>query len=151
MKNYVKYIIAFGVVAVTLGYFFISSMTAGRVYYSEVSELIGNAEMAMKRNLRVSGIVTDDNFSVNKFEKTAKFEVTDDLGGIMNVVYSGNIPDAFETGASVIITGTYDVEKNIFTARQLMAKCPSKYEAAEPENPQKKEEEQKHPDDVKKS
>jgi cytochrome c-type biogenesis protein CcmE len=146
MKNNAKYIIAFAVVAVALGYFFVSSIASGRIYYIEVSELIGNYEMAQRNSLRVTGTVTENNLYVNKFARTAKFELTDELGAIMNVVYTGNIPDAFEALAEVIITGTYDVEKNLFTARQLLAKCPSKYEAAEPERP-----EEKHPDYIQKS
>jgi cytochrome c-type biogenesis protein CcmE len=142
MKNYAKYIVAFAVVFVALGYFIVSSVSGEKIYYKEVSELVGDVEMAEKRGLRVSGTVTENNFSMSKFERMANFEVTDEAGGVMAVVYNGEIPDAFETGASVVLEGTYNVEQNLFTANKLMAKCPSKYEADEGEA---------HPDEVEKS
>ncbi|MDR2884176.1 MAG: cytochrome c maturation protein CcmE [Deferribacteraceae bacterium] len=141
MKNYAKYIVAFAVVFAALGYFIVSSVSGEKIYYKEVSELVGDTTLEGKRGLRVSGKVTDTNFSMNKFERTATFDVTDAGGGVMTVTYNGEIPDAFEEGAEVVLEGTYDVSQNLFTAKKLMAKCPSKYEA----------EGEVHPDNVTKT
>ncbi len=128
-KNYTKYIAAFAVIVAALGYFIVSGMSGEKVYYQEVGELLNNPALAEKKGLRISGNVTSDNFSMNKFEQYASFEITDDTGAVLPVVYKGVIPDAFETGASVVIEGRYDAGGNVFTARKLLAKCPSKYEA----------------------
>lgn len=60
----------------------------------------------------------------------ARFVVVDAEQGLMSVRYSGAIPDAFRDGAEVVVTGTYDRNSDLFNARELLTKCPSKYEAA---------------------
>ncbi|MDR0453571.1 MAG: cytochrome c maturation protein CcmE [Deferribacteraceae bacterium] len=137
-KNYIKYAVAFAVIAATLVYFIVSALSGEKIYYREVGELINNPLLAEKKGLRISGNVISDNFSVNKFEKYAVFEITDDTGAALPVVYNGTIPDAFEIGAAVLIEGSYSASENVFTAKKLLAKCPSKYEA----------EGEKHPDEL---
>ena len=140
-KNYMKYAVAFAVIIAALSYFIISAMSGEKIYYHEVGELLNNHSLSEKRRLRISGNVISDNFSMNKFEQYASFEITDDNGAVLPVLYNGVIPDAFETGASVVIEGSYNSSENLFTAKKLLAKCPSKYEA----------EGEKHPGDVPKS
>jgi len=129
-KNYIKYIMAFAVIIAALVYFIASAMSGEKIYYREVSELLSDPMSAEKKGLRISGIVISNNFSTNKFEQYAAFEITDDIGAVLPVVYKGNIPDAFDIGASVVIEGSYNAADNTFEAKKLLAKCPSKYEAA---------------------
>lgn len=42
------------------------------------------------------------------------------------VKYSGGIPDTFKIGSEVIVEGGFT--KNVFNAKVLMTKCPSKYQ-----------------------
>lgn len=140
MKNIVKYIVAFAVIALALGYFVITGLSGEKLYYKEVSELINKPDEYNGKGLKVSGNVTHDNFTVNKFQQYASFMITDPAGAVMSVEYRGVIPDAFEQGAAVVVEGTYNKDENLFTARRMMAKCPSKYEAAGEE----------HPDDIQK-
>jgi cytochrome c-type biogenesis protein CcmE len=51
-------------------------------------------------------------------------------GRTISVQYNGAVPDTFKDNAEVIITGALR-ENGVFEARDLVAKCPSKYEAAE--------------------
>jgi len=134
-KNYIKYITAFTVIIAALIYFITSAMS-GEIYYSEVSELLNKSALVENGRLRISGIVTPDNFSMNKFGRYASFEITDKTGAVLPVVYKGAIPDAFEIGASVVIEGSYNASDKVFLTKKLLAKCPSKYEA----------EGEKHPD-----
>jgi cytochrome c-type biogenesis protein CcmE len=138
LKNYVKYIVAFVVIIGALGYFVVSGLGGSTIYYKEVAELVNDPLSAEQDGLRVSGNVTDNNFTMNKFDKYAMFEITDSTGTVLVVEYHGTIPDAFEQGASVILEGTYNGESKLFTANKLLAKCPSKYEGMGEE----------HPDDV---
>jgi cytochrome c-type biogenesis protein CcmE len=141
MKNILKYIIAFAVVAVALGYFMVTSVTGEKLYYKEVSDLVNNPESSETRGLRVSGNVVEGKFDVSKTDRYAHFEVADVEGARMNVVYSGSVPDALEIGTGVILEGTYDATSNTFNAQKLLTKCPSKYEAD-------LEEGGEHPEDV---
>jgi cytochrome c-type biogenesis protein CcmE len=46
------------------------------------------------------------------------------------VSYHGVIPDTFVEGADVVVKGSLDTTSGTFHADELLAKCPSKYEAA---------------------
>ena len=46
---------------------------------------------------------------------------------VIPVVYRGSVPDLFETGRDVNVTGT--LEAGSFLATGLTTKCPSKYTA----------------------
>ena len=129
MKNSAKYIIAFAVVVLALGYFLLTSMSGEKLYYKEIQALLDSPESSDGRGLRISGDVLYDNFNVDKFQKVAHFNMTDETGGVLPVVYKGTIPDAFEEGAQVVVEGMYNLESKTFQANKLLAKCPSKYEA----------------------
>ncbi len=52
------------------------------------------------------------------------------LGKTITVRYTGVVPDTFKDDAEVVVTGKLDSE-GVFQAQDLLAKCPSKYEAKE--------------------
>jgi cytochrome c-type biogenesis protein CcmE len=52
--------------------------------------------------------------------------MADQDGNQMKVVYDGTIPNNFETAKSVVVTGQY--KDGYFHARDILTKCPSKYE-----------------------
>ena len=145
MKNKTKFIAAFVVVFAALGYFIITSMSGDKLYYKEIQALLDNPEEMSQRGLKISGDVLYENFDMNKFQRYASFEMTDESGGVLPVKYNGTIPDAFEQGAQVVVQGKYDVESGVFHANSLLAKCPSKYEAEGDVHPDDVE---KHPDSV---
>ena len=134
-KNHLKYISAFTVIAIALGYFIISALGGEKIYYREVGELLDNPLLSEKKGLRISGNVAPDNFFVNKFERYATFEISDGTGAAIPVVYNGFVPDAFDIGVPVLIEGSYNASDNIFSAKRLLAKCPSKYEAEGEQHP----------------
>lgn len=54
------------------------------------------------------------------------FHLKDDQGTTMRVVYNGPMPNNFEHATSVVVTGKY--HENYFHARDILTKCPSKYQ-----------------------
>ena len=52
--------------------------------------------------------------------------MVDHLGNEMKVVYAGTIPNNFESSTSVVVTGKY--QEGTFHAKDILTKCPSKYE-----------------------
>ncbi|MEQ8274518.1 MAG: cytochrome c maturation protein CcmE [Deltaproteobacteria bacterium] len=52
------------------------------------------------------------------------------MGKTITVRYTGVVPDTFKDDAEVIVTGSL-ARDGVFEAQELLAKCPSKYEAAE--------------------
>ncbi len=114
------------VAVLVLGYFgFMSAAT----YYYEVGEYnarLTDAGIASQTS-RVSGIVAPD-FSQNG--NMTYFMLQDNGGGDANlkVEYKGNLPETFQAGRQVVVEGTYDQARSVFVARNLIAKCSSKYQ-----------------------
>jgi cytochrome c-type biogenesis protein CcmE len=53
------------------------------------------------------------------------FQLVDDHGEKITVVYDGAKPGNFEQATEVVCVGTY--ENNAFKAKEILVKCPSKY------------------------
>jgi cytochrome c-type biogenesis protein CcmE len=70
--------------------------------------------------------VKTKNYEVNKVNKTFSFFMRDEKGNEMKVVYYGTIPNNFESAKSVVVTGQY--KDGYFHARDILTKCPSKYQ-----------------------
>jgi cytochrome c-type biogenesis protein CcmE len=59
------------------------------------------------------------------------FELTDERGGRMPVVYGGTKPANFKDAISIVAIGRY--REGRIEAEKLLVKCPSKYQGAEVE------------------
>jgi len=57
------------------------------------------------------------------------FYLKNDNGDEMKVVYKGTIPNNFEHATSVVVTGKF--KDGVFHAKEILTKCPSKYQDAE--------------------
>jgi cytochrome c-type biogenesis protein CcmE len=72
---------------------------------------------------------TSDRYDTAKQELS--FDLLDDRGGRMAVVYSGIRPGNFGDAISVVAIGRYRAGR--IEAEKLLVKCPSKYQGAEVE------------------
>lgn len=83
--------------------------------------------MAKEKTVKATGTwVKAKNYHIDKENKTFTFYMADQNGLEMKVVYEGTIPNNFETATSVVVTGQYI--NGYFHARDILTKCPSKYE-----------------------
>jgi cytochrome c-type biogenesis protein CcmE len=55
--------------------------------------------------------------------------MADEKGTQMKVVYEGTIPNNFESAQSIVVTGKYS--DGYFHAKEILTKCPSKYQEQE--------------------
>jgi cytochrome c-type biogenesis protein CcmE len=94
------------------------------------------AELTGKR-IRMGGHVTKGTIFQKKGTLDYQFDVRPVPGMIkhpefanssVTVRYMGVVPDTFKDDAEVIVTGTLGSD-GVFQANDLLAKCPSKYEA----------------------
>lgn len=104
----------------------------GFVYYMTVSEFL-EAEQAETQGFRVNGKVVDGTIDRKPSGLDVQF-VMSDGSSTMPVVYHGIVPDTFVDGADVVVEGRLD-EQSVFQAHHMLAKCPSKYEAADDADP----------------
>ncbi|MBW2174847.1 MAG: cytochrome c maturation protein CcmE [Deltaproteobacteria bacterium] len=56
------------------------------------------------------------------------FTLREDSGDEMAVEYDGHKPANFDDATKVVSTGKYNEKRRVFVARELLVKCPTKYE-----------------------
>ncbi len=112
-----------------LGFLIFRGVSDTGVYYMTVEELIKKADSLKGESVRVSGNVVAGTIDYNQRDLILSFAIsgTANPAQIVNAFYNGPAPDAFKEGVEVVLQGTYDAGKNLFIAKELLAKCPSKY------------------------
>ncbi|NUN08803.1 MAG: cytochrome c maturation protein CcmE [Ignavibacteriaceae bacterium] len=70
--------------------------------------------------------VKEKNYHFDKESRQLTFYMTDESGEQMKVIYNGSLPNNFEIATSIVVTGKY--ENGSFHAKDILTKCPSKYQ-----------------------
>lgn len=139
-KSNKKVLIAMLVLLVSVGFLIYRGLANTSVYYMTVDELktspLGR-QLSADQTVRVGGLVVDGSTDYNQRDLTLRFAIMDENNPreMIDALYNGAKPDAFEADIEALLEGTYDRDKNLFLADTLLVKCPSKYES-EQENPQ---------------
>ncbi|WP_022852275.1 cytochrome c maturation protein CcmE [Limisalsivibrio acetivorans] len=129
MNKNSKIFAAAAVIIVAVGFLLFSGFSSDTVYYLEVKEVLENPAELNKKGMRVSGAVIPGTVNKDVKNQHLVFDVEDVEGGAsMKVDYKGIIPDTFKEDIHVILEGNYDIENDVFVAKTLLTKCPSKYE-----------------------
>lgn len=120
MKN--KYIFG-GVIIIVFMAVMVFLLTQTSIQYEENFNRIRTSDKTYK----ATGVwVKNKNYEVNNQNRTFSFYMTDAYGVELKVVYKGSMPNNFETATSVVVTGKY--HDGVFEAKDILTKCPSKYE-----------------------
>lgn len=106
------------------------------VYSKYVDEIVRPAERArwVGRTVRVEGLVAPASISHRPGTREFRFRVARNEA-VLPVEYSGIVPDTFRDCAGVTVRGVLGND-GVFRADEIVAKCPSKYEAAQVVNGQ---------------
>jgi cytochrome c-type biogenesis protein CcmE len=83
---------------------------------------------ASKRPVQVAGIAVKDTQRYDLKSNNLVFTLREDSGDQMVVEYDGPRPGNFDEVTKVVAIGQYKPEEQVFQARELLVKCPSKYE-----------------------
>ncbi len=150
-----KTTIAVLVIAVALIALLIATTQSSTQYFLTVSELQGGETDLTGRNVRMSGVVLGDTIVYDPQTLDLTFEVAqipgdhkviNEMGGMALVLekaaadptlpritihYNGVKPDLLKHEAQAIVSGSLDAN-GFFQAKELLLKCPSKYESALP-------------------
>lgn len=133
-SNRIKYIVLALAFLGAVGYLFVSGMKSSMVYYLTLEEL-SVSPPAAGEGVRLAGWVKEGSITGSALDGGIAFSITDGERELP-VRYKGQVPDTFENGAEVIVEGIFRGEP-VFEAATMLAKCPSKYEAAGPEGAQR--------------
>lgn len=83
--------------------------------------------MSSEKTIKATGAwVKEKNYKLDAQNRLFTFYMKDTFGNELKVVYNGSIPNNFETATSVVVTGQY--RDGYFHAKDILTKCPSKYE-----------------------
>lgn len=119
-------------VSVALAWLVFAGTRRNLVYYYEVDELLAASEN-LDGEIRISGDVVAGTVEHDAASRELRFAITrvEAPAGSPSVpvVYQGTVPDIFRPGIQVVVEGRL-AEDGTFHAETLLAKCPSKYQAA---------------------
>ncbi len=110
------------VVGACVGYLVYSASGGASEYYLTVSEL--RSQQPAAGDVRVAGVVQND---VQRSDGGLHVQFTEKDGtSAVLVDYKGTLPDIFRPGITVVAEGRLGAD-NVFHARMLLAKCPSRF------------------------
>ena len=125
----VKLLITTLVLITALGGLLWSTLAEGAEYYMHVDEVMAEPEAWYGKKLQIHGYVVEG----SRFRKPESRDYVfqgENNGEVINAAYTGIVPDTFQDGSEVVISGELDPHGGFTVAPNgVMAKCPSKYEA----------------------
>jgi cytochrome c-type biogenesis protein CcmE len=118
------------VVGGVLGWVLVSTAASAFEYYKHVDEVTPQLAQWQKKPMELHGFVQPGSVKkrLDRDHQRLEYKFTEvNCGQTLPVYYAGVVPDTFKDGAEVVVKGTLDGEE--FKATEVMAKCPSKYQA----------------------
>ncbi len=120
MKN--KYIFGGGIIVVFVGIMIYLFTQTNIQYESSFAKVMGAG-----KTVKATGKwVKERNYELDKQNKIFTFYMEDTNGNTMKVIYTGVMPNNFESSTSIVVTGKY--QDGAFHANDILTKCPSKYQ-----------------------
>ena len=128
MKN--KYIFGGFIIVIFLG-IMVYLFTQSNIKYEDNFAVVKSTDKTVKAT---GSWVKEKSYDMNREQNTFSFTMKDEAGNEMKVVYEGAIPNNFESATSIVVTGSY--RNGYFHAKDILTKCPSKYEQHDANNVQ---------------
>ena len=123
-------ILATAVVMVSaLGGLMYTSLSEGTEYYKHVEEVMADPGAWHGKKLQLHGFVVEKSIMRRPDTLDYIFQVHS-KGQVVNARYTGIVPDTFKDNSEVVIKGYLGPDGFVVEPDGVMAKCPSKYEAA---------------------
>src|SRR5687767_8023863 len=109
-----------------------ASLAEDTHYYKHVEEVMVDPAAWHGKKLQLHGFVVDKSIMRKRDSLDYIFKIHNN-GHVVSARYSGVVPDTFKDGSEVVIKGTLGPDGfHVQPKDGIMAKCPSKYEAASP-------------------
>ncbi|HLW88031.1 MAG TPA: cytochrome c maturation protein CcmE [Terriglobales bacterium] len=129
-SRFVKFGGAIALILVSLGYLAYTGVQQSKSYYVTIKELRGMGDDAYSKRLRVAGNVQPG--SIKRVGMKVEFLLVENEQ-TLPVIYSGSEapPDTFKDNSQALADGSFGRD-GVFHAKQLQAKCASKYAPQQP-------------------
>jgi len=130
MNKYLKFGVPIVLIVAGLAYLAVSGVQESKSYYVTIKEMGEMGNSVYSKRLRVAGNVQPG--SIHRQGTHVEFTLAEQ-GRTLNIVYTGTEapPDTFKDNAQALAEGNYGRD-GIFHAKQIQAKCASKYGPAQP-------------------
>jgi cytochrome c-type biogenesis protein CcmE len=115
------------ILATAFGVMLFTTMGESMQYYKYVDEVAAEPQNWEGKTLQVHGYVVPGTIERKRDALEYKFDLHRN-GHVITAYYNGIVPDTFKNDAEVVLTGQFSDAG--FVAREMTAKCPSKYEEA---------------------
>ncbi|MEO8213632.1 MAG: cytochrome c maturation protein CcmE [Myxococcales bacterium] len=129
-----KIVLSVVVVTGAVGFLLSRSMKEGAEYYKHVDEVMAAPDTLRAKRLQVHGHVVNDSIEQAKGTLQYRFKIESRAPrapAVISANYTGLVPDTFKSGAEVVAKGTIGADNVLQVVPDgIMAKCPSKYDAA---------------------
>jgi cytochrome c-type biogenesis protein CcmE len=112
-----------------LGGLMYTSLAEGTQYYKHVEEVMVDPAAWHGKKLQLHGFVVEKSIMRRPDTLDYIFKVQS-KGHVVNARYTGIVPDTFKDNSEVVINGYLEPDGFVVEPGGVMAKCPSKYEAA---------------------
>lgn len=124
-NRYVRFGLVSAIIVISLGYLAYTGVQESKSYYVTIKELKTMDDGAYRKRLRVAGTVQPG--SIKRHGSRVEF-LLEEEGKTLPVVYTGTEapPDTFKDSSQALAEGSYGRD-GVFHAKQLQAKCASKY------------------------
>jgi len=132
-NRYIRFGIVVAIIVISLGYLAYTGVQESKSYYVTIKELKAMDNSAYHKRLRVAGTVMPG--SIKRVGSHVEF-VLQEEDRTLAVVYNGDEapPDTFRDKAQALAEGTYGRD-GVFHAKELQAKCASKYAPQQQQTP----------------
>jgi cytochrome c-type biogenesis protein CcmE len=109
-------------------YLLLSGLDDSMIYYKTVDEILADTTRFDGQTVRVNGVLVSKSVKQKPGTDEYRFNLSK-KGKILNVAYSGILPDSMRDGQELVVQGAMEAERSIFFATEILTKCPSKHEA----------------------
>nr|WP_290667238.1 cytochrome c maturation protein CcmE [Ardenticatena sp.] len=128
-KRKFKFVVGGMVILLAMVFLIYQGVRAGGAYYITLEELRARGDAVVGDMVRVEAPVDKESVEYDTRNIVLRFDMVDEQGNRLPVVYHDVMPDLFMKSTSVIVEGRLN-ENGVFEASNILVKCPSKYEEA---------------------
>jgi cytochrome c-type biogenesis protein CcmE len=118
-----------GILVLALGGLFYTTLSEGTEYYKHVDEVMTDPGAWQGKRLQLHGFVVDQSIMQKPNTLEYRFQIQNN-GKVVQASYTGVVPDTFKGGSEVVLKGRLGPKGFSVDPNGVMAKCPSKYQAA---------------------
>ncbi len=123
-KNFYIFSLSGLVLFLVISFYAFKSSLTPYVSFKEAREL--------KKTVQIAGVLERNSINYSKESRELQFIMKEkDKNDLMKISYFGPKPLNFEDAESIVAIGSY--EGNLFKAKEILVKCPSKYQGTETE------------------